>query len=68
MTRQPLVKLWEHAGLGLDLISIDRSRLAESHEAWVYVTLEGEQDTDVPLYAGLGPYPRSGVLTWTNGD
>src|SRR5262249_17548763 len=51
-----------------DLISIDRSRLAESHEAWVYVKLAGEQDTDVPLYSGLGPYPRSGVLTWTNGD
>jgi len=51
-----------------DLISIDRSRLGDSHEAWVYVKLKGEQDTDVPLYAGLGPYPRSGVLTWTNGD
>ena len=49
------------------LISLDRSRLVDSHEAWVHIKLEREQDTDVPLFAGLGPYPRPGVLTWTSG-
>jgi hypothetical protein len=51
-------------------ISIDRSRLADSHEAWVYVKVEGEERSEdaLKVFAGLGPYPRSGVLTWTNTD
>ena len=49
-------------------ISVDRSRLADSHEAWVYVKVEREERSDVKIFAGLGPYPRSGVLTWTNTD
>jgi len=51
-------------------ISIDRSRLADSHEAWVYVNVEREERSEdhLKIFAGLGPYPRSGVLTWTNTD
>jgi hypothetical protein len=51
-------------------ISVDRSRLAESDEAWVYVTISGEEDTEheFKTFAGFGPYPRSAVLTWANSD
>ena len=43
---------------------IDRARLVESHEAWVHVTVVGEHQA----FSGFGPYPRSGILTWTNSD
>jgi hypothetical protein len=53
------------------VIELDRSRLRESHEAWVYVTVlrgEGDRDlADLALFA-LPPYPRRGVLTWSNSD
>jgi Family of unknown function (DUF6210) len=58
-------------------ISIDRSRLADSHEAWVYVKVEREEPYEDILkrwedtlkgFSGFGPYPRSGVLTWSNTD
>jgi hypothetical protein len=43
---------------------VDRSRLADSHEAWVYVDLQ-------PWHAGgplCVPTPCKGVLTWENSD
>lgn len=46
---------------------VDRSRLEESHEAWVHVLIEGETEP-FPLASGFGPYPRRGVLTWPNSD
>lgn len=43
---------------------VDDEKLKSSHEAWVHVRIKG----DYELANGFGPYPRSGVLTWTNGD
>ncbi len=47
-----------------ECVRIDRDRLVESHEAWVHVTVVGEHQA----FSGFGPYPRSGILTWTNSD
>ena len=51
-------------------ISLDRNRLHESHEAWVWAMLTGDGGgtPDCTLFAGLGPYPRAAVLTWDNTD
>ncbi|WP_437876309.1 DUF6210 family protein [Sorangium sp. So ce513] len=50
-------------------ISLDRSRLRESHEAWVWAVVTGDGGDDVTaLFRGLGPYPREAVLTWDNTD
>lgn len=46
-------------------IVVDRERLAESSEAWIYVLL---QETEFSVFSGFGPYPRRGVLTWANSD
>ena len=48
----------------------DRTRLRESHEAWVYVTISGEEEIEdaLKLFRGFGPYPAVGVITWQNGD
>ncbi|MGK3996973.1 DUF6210 family protein [Sorangium sp. So ce1024] len=51
--------------VGVPLV-VDRSRLKESHEAWVHVLIEGEESFS--LASGFGPYPRRGVLTWPNSD
>lgn len=52
------------------VISVDRSQLADSDESWVHVTIAAEEDREpsFKMFSGLGPYPRSGVLTWPNGD
>jgi hypothetical protein len=54
-----LARLPGHSG-----IKVDRSRLAESHEAWVHVTLAD------PTCAGLleGFNSAHGILTWSNSD
>jgi len=49
-------------------IDIDRQRLKESHEAWVYVTISGDEDQAAPVFSGFEPYPRKGILTWSNSD
>jgi hypothetical protein len=49
-----------------DVISVDLARLAESHEAWVYVHVL--RDDGAEGFSGFGPYPRPGVLTWANSD
>lgn len=53
-----------------EYLSVDRSRLAESHEAWVFVLVNEEpaRDSITPLFTDLGPYPARGVLTWSNTD
>lgn len=48
-------------------IVVDRSRLLDSHEAWVHVVIIGNDDKDFPLF-DFAPYPRRGVLTWSNSD
>lgn len=50
----------EHRG-----ISVDWKRLAESHEAWVYVDISPVGDP-IPLFANFGS--AKGVLTWENSD
>lgn len=57
------VRLWP-------VLSVDRARLAESHEAWIHVVVSGDEspDTDLAIFAGFTPYPRNGVLTWCNSD
>ena len=53
-------------------IKVDRSRLQDSCEAWVFVTvMQDEQDKESvvsSICSGFGPYPKCGVLTWTNSD
>jgi len=53
----------------LPQVSVDRARLAESHEAWVHVLIHGDAggDGELPLQ-GFAPYPRTGILTWSNSD
>jgi hypothetical protein len=48
-----------------DLLTVDRSRLSESCEAWVYVDIAPQPHDGYPLY-GFGK--RKGVLTWYNSD
>ncbi|MES2705224.1 MAG: DUF6210 family protein [Verrucomicrobiota bacterium] len=52
------------------VISVDRTRLAESHEAWIHVVVSGDEypDTGLAVFAGFTPYPRQGILTWCNSD
>jgi len=49
-------------------IQVDRSRLRDCHEAWVHVTISGDEPCDPPLFGGFAPYPRPGILTWQNSD
>jgi hypothetical protein len=53
-----------------DIVAVDRERLRESHESWVHVTVKQEEKSDhgIKIFRGLGPYPRPGVLTWSNTD
>lgn len=44
-------------------ILVDRTKLEESHEAWVYVTLA---PSEWSVYQG--PAGKEGVLTWVNSD
>jgi len=60
--RQPL-----HENLLLHNVTVDRRRLHESHEAWVFVRIDAPKGP-FPLFEGLGPFPLDGVLTWTNTD
>lgn len=54
-----LARLPGHSG-----IKVDRSRLAESHEAWVHVTLA--DPTSTGLLEGFDGV--HGILTWPNSD
>ena len=49
-------------------IHVDRTRLSESCEAWVHAEVTADEAAETPLFSGLGPYPRSGVLIWQNSD
>ena len=51
-------------------ISVDRERLKDSHEGWVYVIVSGDEtaDNSLSLFSHFSPYPRAGVLTWANSD
>ena len=47
-------------------LTVDRDRLDESVESWVFVTISATENT--PLLVDGITYPVSGVLTWTNSD
>lgn len=51
-------------------VSVDRNRLAASHEAWIHVIISADESSDpgLAIFAGFTPYPRPGVLTWCNSD
>ena len=57
-------KALSEAGLS-ESISVDRSRLNESHEAWIRVQVMGDDSSEA--FSGFAPY-RQGVLTWGNSD
>jgi len=48
-------------------IKVDRARLADSHEAWVYVSLSATGD-DAALEEADGFPSNAAVLTWENSD
>jgi hypothetical protein len=50
------------------VLSLDLNRLRDSHEAWLYVHVLGDDDGPSPIFSGFGPYPRAGILTWGNSD
>ena len=51
-------------------VRVDRNRLRESHEAWIHVVISADesQDNSVAVFAEFTPYPRPGILTWSNSD
>jgi hypothetical protein len=49
-------------------LKVDRTRLDESSEAWIHVEVGADEAGEIPIFSGLGPYPRYGVLTWQNSD
>ena len=50
-------------------LEVDRSRLKDSTEAWVWVTVKTDLGPHgTYLFSGFEPYPRPGVLTWCNSD
>lgn len=58
---------WILSRQGLKCIRVDRSKLGESWEAWVHVTISGELGYKVPLLKSPHEAPEA-VLTWLNSD
>ena len=52
------------------IISVDRDKLKDSHEAWIFVTIKGDelQNTDLSAWADFNNYPIKAILTWCNSD
>lgn len=59
-----------HKDHGLQNISVDRKLLRKSCGAWVHVVVNEplEKKKSMQTYQGFGPFPVSGILTWTNTD
>jgi hypothetical protein len=51
-------------------ITVDRALLSQSHEAWIHVVVERDDDTCsmTQLLDGLDLFPRRAILTWSNSD
>ncbi len=50
-------------------IRVNRTRLGESHEAWVHVLVHTEEDeSSLAIISGFGPGPLEAILTWQNSD
>ncbi len=51
----------------LGFLRVDRARLADSYEAWVYVVVDHpQQDRAMDLFHGFTT--RAGIVTWMNSD
>lgn len=50
------------------VVKVDRTRLTESYEAWVYVVLEGNSPTYPSLTLTGCTFPMNAVLVWENSD
>jgi hypothetical protein len=50
---------------GTNFLKVDRTKLSDSYEAWVYVDIS-EPNDQVPSIIGFGEC--KGVLTWLNSD
>lgn len=48
----------ERYSLG-DIVTVDRSRLRESHEAWVHIIVEGTEPTRSSNLSGLRSVPKA---------
>ena len=54
-----------HKPPSIDYIKVDRERLSESHEGWVYVRIFPEsKDEEFKIFAGFEGYPLKGILIW----
>ena len=49
-----------------EILQINEERLNESHEAWIHVLIKKENRWN--LMQEFEPYPRNGILTWSNSD
>lgn len=47
-----------------EIITVNRKLFKKSHEAWIHVLI----NSDSHVFKGFEPYPRKGVLTWSNSD
>jgi hypothetical protein len=56
----------QRSRLGLDWISVDRSRLKDSFEAWVYVKLNPKKGRMLEVLTGFDD--SLGILVWPNSD
>ena len=50
------------------VVKVDRTRLTESYEAWVFVVLEGNSPTYSSLTLPGFRFPMGAVLVWENSD
>ena len=52
------------------IICVNRAQLKDSHEAWIHVLISGDESnhTELSAFSNFHPYPRTGVLTWSNSD
>jgi Family of unknown function (DUF6210) len=48
------------------VVKVDRSKLKDSHEAWVFLQILADDPEET--FSGFNPYPRAAVLTWPNSD
>ncbi|RKG63588.1 hypothetical protein D7V80_30090 [Corallococcus sp. CA054B] len=66
-TAQEIERILGLSGVTRELgVRVDRARLAESHEAWVYVEVPAQPENG---FASLERLPASkGILTWANSD
>jgi hypothetical protein len=55
-----------HENLLLRNVVVDRTRLRDTHESWVWVCIHTPDVRALPLFEGMSPFPLTGILTWTN--